>query len=421
VKTVSPARQPAHQKKALRLNRIKYYSLFENMLDSFAYYKILVDKDKRPVDVVFLDSNKAFEISTGLKREDIINKKITEVMPDILNSKPDLISTFGKVALTGESAKFDFYFERLEKWYSVSVYSPQTGYFAARYEDITERKLTDRKYRRYRGYLMELLKENTNDLLKINGELEKEVADRKLAEAEVMRASQLAALGELAAGVAHEINNPVNGIINYAQILANKSIPGSKEQDIAIRIRKESYRIANIVMSLLSFACDNKEKKRPVHIHEIMSDTLDLSRPQLKKDGIRLNIKIPQNLPQIIAQPQHIEQVFLNIISNARYALNSKYPAAHENKIIEIRAEEKIIAGRPYIRIIIYDRGIGIPSGALDNIMDPFFTTKPAGEGTGLGLSISLGIIHDHGGRMKIDSVEGADTEVVIELPVKTE
>jgi PAS domain S-box-containing protein len=244
-----------------------------------------------------------------------------------------------------------------------------------------------------------------------------DITYQKKAEAETMRARHLASLGELAAGVAHEINNPINGIINYTQILANRSNPGTKEHDITKRIIKEGDRIAGIVNSLLSFARDMKEEKHPVHIFEIISDSLELINAQLKKDCIKLKLNIPVHLPKIIAQPQQIEQVFLNIISNARYALNQKYPGEHEDKSLEIIAREVTIKSQKYIEIMFCDKGTGIPVEITDKIMNPFFTTKPSGVGTGLGLSISHGIISDHGGKITIDTIEGECTKVIIDLP----
>ncbi|MCK5504781.1 MAG: PAS domain-containing sensor histidine kinase, partial [Thermodesulfovibrionia bacterium] len=240
----------------------------------------------------------------------------------------------------------------------------------------------------------------------------------KLAKAESLRASHLAALGELAAGVAHEINNPTNGIVNYAQILANQSKEGSQEHDLAGRIIKEGIRIAGIVSNLLSFARNGKEEKGPVGIQKIVYASLALTETQLKKDGIRLMINVPSDLPNFIAHPQQIEQVFLNIISNARYALNQKYPGAHDNKVFEITAKKITADDSPHIQIIFYDRGIGIPPGILNKIMNPFFTTKPYNISTGLGLSISHGIITDHGGNIMADSIEGEFTKIIIELPV---
>jgi PAS domain S-box-containing protein len=241
--------------------------------------------------------------------------------------------------------------------------------------------------------------------------------EKKLAEAEVLRAGQLASLGELAAGVAHEINNPINGIINYAALISKKCPDGSTEREISERIIREGDRIANIVRSLLSFARDMKEGKKPTDLRQIISDTLALTEAQIRKDGIHLKLDIPDNLSPVIVQPQQIEQVFLNILSNSRYALNQKFDGEDEEKILSIRAKPVISNGSPFVRITFHDHGTGIPENIKDKIMNPFFSTKPGNAGTGLGLSISHGIISDHKGSINIESKEGSYTTVVVELP----
>jgi PAS domain S-box-containing protein len=242
-------------------------------------------------------------------------------------------------------------------------------------------------------------------------------AERKRAEAEVMRAGHLASLGELAAGVAHEINNPINGIINYAELLIKKGMQDGKNEDIAARIIKEGDRIANIVRSLLSFARDTKEEKRPVRVNAILADTLSLTEAQLLKDGIHLQTDFPDDLPLLFAQPQQIEQVFLNVISNARHALNQRYPEEDSGKILNIRGLHVMENDRPYVQIVFHDRGTGIPDTIKDKIMNPFFSTKPGHTGTGLGLSISHGIVSDHNGKIVIESSTGNYTKVIVNIP----
>jgi PAS domain S-box-containing protein len=283
--------------------------------------------------------------------------------------------------------------------------------------DITERRKAEEQLQNAKDELEIRVEERTADLQEINKELESEIAERMRIEAESIRTSHLVALGELAAGVAHEINNPINGIINYAQMLANKSPQGSKEQEVAGRLIKEGDRIADIVKSLLSFARAANTDKKHVPIQDIMSDSLALTQAQIRNEGIDLNVDIPMSMPCIMCQPQQIEQVFLNIISNARYALNQKYQGSDKKKILKITAEEVSVDNQLYIQISFYDSGPGIQAGLLDKIMNPFFTTKPNGVGTGLGLSISHGIISDHNGRLVVDSVEGEYTRVIIDLP----
>lgn len=288
-------------------------------------------------------------------------------------------------------------------------------------EKAIERRKLDNELQKHRDQLTVLVDERTQELHKTNIKLKREMAERKKAEAEAIRSTQLAYLGELAAGVAHEVNNPINGIINYAQILVNKLAPGSKNMDIAERIIKEGDRIANLVSSLLLFATDASKEKGPASIHNLVFSTLTLTQAQLKNNGIILEINVPSNLPPVNVNYQQIEQVFLNIVINARYALNQKYPDTHKDKILGIHAESITVTDSPCVRITFHDRGEGIQKKILDKIVDPFFSTKPMHIGTGLGLSISHGIISNHGGRIKFESVEKEFTKVIIDLPVNSD
>jgi signal transduction histidine kinase len=249
-------------------------------------------------------------------------------------------------------------------------------------------------------------------------EVTTDVTEKLNLQAEAMRAAHLASLGELSAGVAHEINNPINGIINYAQILYNRSDPGNGDREIAERILKEGHRIADIVSGLLSFARVRKEEKEPAFLGDILGEALSLTQSQMGKEGIRVLTAVPSILPEIVANPQQVMQVFLNIISNARYALNERYLGPHEGKILEIRAEPAEGDGGPCVRMIFRDRGTGIPADLMGKVIAPFFTTKPGAKGTGLGLSICAGIVSDHGGKLGLESVEGEFTEVTVDLPV---
>ena len=255
----------------------------------------------------------------------------------------------------------------------------------------------------------------------ITGFLEviEDITGRKQKESEAIRANQLATLGELAAGVAHEINNPINGVVNYAQVLVDKMLSGSKELDIAQRIVKEGNRVSEIVHSLLNFARQNQDEKMSVNISDILSETLTLTMAQLHKDNIHMDIHMPGNLPQILANQQQMQQVYLNILNNARYALNQKHTNLDEYKKIEIRGDGKVTMNdAPYVRISFLDYGTGISSDNLPKVTNPFFTTKPSGIGTGLGLSISDDIIKDHGGSLRLESKQGEFTKVIIDLPV---
>jgi signal transduction histidine kinase len=155
-----------------------------------------------------------------------------------------------------------------------------------------------------------------------------------------------------------------------------------------------------------------------VSVQSILSDSLDLSEAQLRSDGIDLNVDFPNTIPAIKVRTHQIQQVFMNIISNARYALNQKFPSANPKKALEISGDVIDTNGTKYARLIFLDYGIGIRDAVLDRIGAPFFSTKPVGEGTGLGLSVSQAILSDHDGRFTFDSTEGQYTKVIIELPV---
>jgi PAS domain S-box-containing protein len=239
---------------------------------------------------------------------------------------------------------------------------------------------------------------------------------------ETMRAGHLASIGELAAGVAHEINNPVNSIINFGQILIDEIQKGEiPTEDIPGRIIKEGDRVATIVRSLLSFAREDDDKKKSlINIHDVLQEVLALTETQLQKDGISLLVDFPEDLPTILGDFQQIEQIFLNIINNARYALNKQYPQASPKKRLIIHGSEEIFDERLHIEVTFIDYGTGIPASVLDKIYNPFFSTKPSGVGTGLGLAISHGIITEHGGKLFFESNEGEYTKVLIFFPVLT-
>ncbi|MBI9088354.1 MAG: response regulator [Desulfobacterium sp.] len=250
--------------------------------------------------------------------------------------------------------------------------------------------------------------------------IKNDITEKKRLQAEALQISHLASLGELAAGIAHEINNPVNGIISYAEILKDECEDQERDDEIACRIIKEGERIATIVSNLLYFARDIEEEYTPVHLGTILEATLSLIGKQISKDGITLEKQLMKGLVEIRAKSREIQQVFLNIISNARYALNQKFPGMHPDKLLEISATTIEVAGTPHVRTIFYDNGTGIPDAIIHKINTPFFSTKPPGQGTGLGLSISHGIVTSHGGKLTFQSREKEFTRVIVDLPMAT-
>ncbi|MGH7597000.1 MAG: PAS domain S-box protein [bacterium] len=242
---------------------------------------------------------------------------------------------------------------------------------------------------------------------------------REILQQKVQQTAKLASLGELAAGVAHEINNPMTGIINYAQILYDRAPKNEEKQLLLQGIMRESDRVTKIVHNLLTFARQQPLERSWASLAEILDSSLHLIEPQLRKDGITLILDVSPSLPAIKCRSQQLQQVFINLLNNAHHALNEKYPGPHENKLLKIAAREQQRHGRHFIHVEFYDAGIGMATEILPKIFDPFFTTKMRSEGTGLGLSISYGIIKEHQGEIFVESEHGDHTTFVIELPAK--
>jgi two-component system, NtrC family, sensor kinase len=245
----------------------------------------------------------------------------------------------------------------------------------------------------------------------------RELTRDEMRKVDSIRTAKLAAIGELAAGVAHEVNNPITGIINFAQILLDKYDFDQTGIDIVRKIMKEGDRIASITHNLISFARADSGERGLVNPVEIVNASLALVQHQLQKDGITVVTEFPEKKSFIVADFRQMQQVLLNLISNSRYALNARYPGFDPRKIIEISCLEKKEGDHPVYRIMVKDYGTGLPQSILERLFEPFFTTKPPGEGTGLGLSISYGIIKDHSGELHVNSIFEQYTEMIIELP----
>ncbi|PLY03429.1 MAG: hypothetical protein C0623_01480 [Desulfuromonas sp.] len=244
-----------------------------------------------------------------------------------------------------------------------------------------------------------------------------DVADLRKQQMKEVRANQLASLGEMAAGVAHEINNPINGIINYTKMLEIHVARDGQGDDLLKRINKEGMRIADIVRKLLTHAHYDTSKVEPLKMQDVVQDSVDLLNKQIEKEGILLDLEMTEDEVRINGNKQQLEQVLINLISNAKHALANRYPDANVDKILRISLTEEVSDERKVARIIVWDQGCGIDEKIISKVTNPFFTTKAAGVGTGLGLSISQDIVCKHGGTLHIESEVGAYTKVVVELP----
>ena len=244
--------------------------------------------------------------------------------------------------------------------------------------------------------------------------LEKEKAKTDV----ILRNQQkLESIGTLASGIAHEINNPINGILNYGQVIADSVSEDSEINGFAQGIIQETNRVSTIVKNLLHFSRQSKQSHSYARIEDIIEKTLSLIRTIFRHDNIELNVDIAENICQVKCRSQQIQQVLMNLLTNARDSLNNKYPSYDNNKIINLRCNQFSKDERKWISITVEDFGTGIPKSIKDRIFDPFFTTKDKDTGTGLGLSISYGIVQEHHGEIKIKSKEGEYTRFIVSLP----
>jgi two-component system NtrC family sensor kinase len=227
----------------------------------------------------------------------------------------------------------------------------------------------------------------------------------------LLQSQKLRAVGSLTAGIAHELNNPINNIMLTAAVLDEdlESMPDSEKRELIEDIEEQSDRARRIVRNLLDFARESEISTERLKIQGVVGTAVGLTANQLKLSGIRLVRDIPDDLPEIVGDPQYLSQVFLNIILNAVDAMDGGGTLSLTGRV---SSEDGFLA------VDISDTGPGMSPQVLNAIFDPFFTTKSRGGGTGLGLSVSLGIVQKHGGDIKVRSKLGDGSTFTVILPL---
>ena len=238
----------------------------------------------------------------------------------------------------------------------------------------------------------------------------REISERKKLEQQVRRSEKLSALGQLVAGVAHELNNPLAVIMGYAQIMTSQEQPLARVRADLKKILHESERAAKIVRNLLTFARPRDPQLTPVDFNRLISGIAENHEAEMESAAIVFNLRLQPDLPRTMADPHQIEQVFTNLINNAVHALSEH----RGTRLLEVCTERQ----GANVRITIADTGPGIPADVVPKIFDPFFTTKGPGKGTGLGLSICHSIIQEHHDRIVVESEMGKGTRFYIEIPL---
>jgi len=232
--------------------------------------------------------------------------------------------------------------------------------------------------------------------------------ERRLGE-QLLQQEKLAAIGQLVSGVAHELNNPLAGVSAFAQILLGTPGVEGEVREAAETIYQEARRAAKIVGNLLTFARQHQPERTAVDLNQVLLDTVELRRYAIRMAQVELDVALDPGLPLTWADPFQLQQVLLNLITNAEHSLGD-WGGERRLALRTARAGQTLL-------ITVADTGVGVPPQDLARIFNPFYTTKAVGQGTGLGLSISDGIVREHGGRIRAESGPGGGAAFIVELP----
>ena len=239
--------------------------------------------------------------------------------------------------------------------------------------------------------------------------LVKDIEQKRLVEEQIAQADKLASIGQLSAGIAHEINNPLGIILGYTQLLIRNAKPVSERYNDLKTIEKHVRSCKTIVEDLLNFARTSKPREDLIRVDDVLDDVLKFVQQHADLDQISIGRSYDPAAPDMLLDEEKIKQVFINLVMNAKHAMG-------DSGQLTVSTEYRETAHQVVIKLT--DTGHGINRKDLPRIFDPFFTTKPTGEGTGLGLSVSYGIIKNHGGDIKVDSEGGRGATFTIVLPV---
>ncbi len=363
---------------SLHESESKYRSLFENMMSGFAYHKVVLDENSQPVDYQFLEVNDAFERLTGLKRDDIIGKNVTEFLPKIKNSEFDWIETYGEVALTGKEIKFDQYSEALGRWFCVSAYSPRKGYFATVLDDITERRLIEEELRMF-----------TVDLEKTNREMEQFVRV-----------------------VSRDLQAPLAHISSQCETLeeACREKEGGNEKETLQGVRHAVIKMQSVVEDLLDYSRVQTQGKpfERIDLHEAAQWACEKLQEEIRQSEAQVEIA---DLPKISGDQGQWSQLFEHLIQNAIQYRSGQPPR------VKISSSSQ---GQEW-QITVEDNGIGIDAADHERIFNLFQRLHGSAEtsSTGIGLAICRKVVERHGGRIWVESHTGQGSRFHIALPRK--
>ncbi len=240
----------------------------------------------------------------------------------------------------------------------------------------------------------------------------RDVSELKAAQLQLLQAKKLSTIGEVISGVAHELNNPLSGVLGFSQLLVRRHPDSALSRDLE-RIHDSALRCQKIVKNLLSFARVHKPERRYLGLNGILEKTVEMRRYQLQVNDVEIERDLEPDLPRTMLDYHQMQQVFLNLLNNAEHAMVATRGRARRLGVRTFRVGDRV-------RVEFRDNGVGMDADTLERVFDPFFTTKPPGQGTGLGLSVSYGIVREHGGAIWAESHPGHGTAFFVDLPIRT-
>ncbi len=356
---------------AVRQSESHFRALFNNMAQGFALCR-LVFKDGVADDFIYVEVNQSFSDQTGLKN--VVGRRVSEVVPGIHEADPDLLDHYERVVRTGVPERFEVYRNALKLWFSISVYRPMPGHFAAIFDVINDRK---------------------------QAEEERSQLERQLSQSQKMDS-----LGSLAGGVAHDMNNVLGSILMLASAHEAMEPPGSPAQEAFATITKACQRGGDMVRRLLGLARHDLSEVKVLNLNTlVLEEVLLLERTTLAQ--VRFSLDLADDLRPVRGDSTALIHALMNLCVNA-------IDAMPHGGTLTLRTRN---AEPGWIELEIVDSGIGMPREVLDKAMDPFFTTKSHGKGTGLGLSMAYNTMKAHRGTLTIQSETGKGTRVLVRLP----
>ena len=344
----------------------RYRNLFETATD--AIYTL-------DANGAFTSVNQATCSITRFPREELLGRNSTAMLEE---AEADLVSGHFRAALAGESRRYECHF------------TTRDG--ERRLLSVTNTPIRSR-----------------DSVVGVLG-IARDITDERRMAQQLLQQEKLAAVGQLVSGVAHELNNPLAGVMAFSQLALSQASAGGDQYRAMEMIHSEARRAAKIVSNLLTFARQHQPEKKATDINQVVLDTVELRRYALRMHQIELDMALDPALPLTLADGFQLQQVVLNLISNAELAVSNGWEGEKRITIRTARDGERLV-------LRVADSGAGIPEANVERIFNPFFTTRPAGKGSGLGLSASDGIVREHGGRIRVESPPGGGAAFIVELP----